>query len=393
MRAWRALTVPELLAAHPADVAASLAAQQMARRLSGEPQQLRAWEQQVAILQAALAAPDWHGAQLALEFDMLRLERRIDAVLLCGRAILVLEFKIGAASVSAADRAQAEDHAQDLWDFHAASRGHPILPIVVATEAAPGPLQLPLLPLGVAPVAEASAATLGARLLALVHALPEPATPLSPVAWLEAPYRRVPTIVEAAARLFSRNSVADIAAARADTDNLTRTTDAVLRALDRAAALGRRAVVFVTGVPGAGKTLCGLNIVFGERRRQGTAFLTGNAPLVAVLREALACDRAGIDLAAGPSNDPMRRARLGRLRQARQETSQAPQNVHRFLADNAAGPRAPHERIIVFDEAQRAWDPTRDAAEMDAVADFLLACGARPADAAAPAALALPTLL
>ena len=119
---------------------------------------------------------------------------------------------------------------------------------------------------------------------------------------------------------------------------------------------GERVVVFVTGIPGAGKTLCGLNVVFGETRRDGTAFLTGNAPLVAVLREALACNRAGLDLALGPSADPLRRSLAGRLRPARQETSQALQNVHRFLADNARRQDPPAERVIVFDEAQRAWD-------------------------------------
>jgi hypothetical protein len=166
----------------------------------------------------------------------------------------------------------------------------------------------------------------------------------------------VPTIVEAAATLFARNSVAEIAAARADTANLTRTTQAIERALREARAAGERVIVFVTGIPGAGKTLCGLNVVFGETRRDGTAFLTGNAPLVAVLREALACNRAGLDLALGPSADPLRRSLAGRLRQARHETAQALQNVHRFLADNARRHDPPAERVIVFDEAQRAWD-------------------------------------
>lgn len=357
MRPWIHLTVPELLRQDPAAVAAQLAAAQMARRLSGEPAQLRAWEAQVTLLQRVLAKPPWQGASLALEYDMLRLEKRIDAVLVTERAIFVLEFKVGAGQVLAADLAQVEDYAQDLWDFHAASRAHPILPLLVATEATRlPPLQFGLPVPGVAPVVAANAATLDERLTSLHAALPAPHTPLDPSAWIAAAYKPVPTIIEAAARLFSRNSVADIAEARADTDNLTRTTTAILRALEAARAREERVVIFVTGVPGAGKTLCGLNIVFGEHRREGTAFLTGNAPLVAVLREALACDRAGISLALGPSHDPERRARAGRLRQARHETSQALQNVHRFLADNAHAAAPPAERVIIFDEAQRAWD-------------------------------------
>ncbi|WP_421991429.1 DNA/RNA helicase domain-containing protein [Roseococcus sp.] len=357
MRAWLALSVPELLQRPPAGIAADLAAQQMSRRLSGEPAQLRAWEAEVALLQQVLAAPVWRGATVALEYDMLRLERRIDAVLLTERAIFVLEFKVGEGSVSRAALAQVEDYAQDLWDFHAESRAYPILPVLVLTEAArTAPVQFGLPIAGVAPVVQANAANLAQRLEELHAALPLPARPLIGRRWLEAAYKPVPTIVEAAARLFSRNSVAEIAEARADTANLGVTTDAILRALDLARSRQERVVIFVTGVPGAGKTLCGLNIVFGEERRDGTAFLTGNAPLVAVLREALACDRAGISLALGPSNDPERRMRSGKLRQARHETSQALQNVHRFLADNAGSRIPPAERIIVFDEAQRAWN-------------------------------------
>jgi hypothetical protein len=357
MTPWFACTGAELLSLTPDEVAARLAATQMSRRLPGEPAQLDAWRAQAAILQAAVREAGGQGWRIAFEYELLRLEKRIDAVLLTDRAILVLEFKAGATKITPAFRAQAEDYAQDLLDFHALSRAHPIIPIVVATRCeTPAPLQAPLPLPGVHAVAEAGAASLPGLLRHLDRILPAPATKLDGAAWCAAPYRPVPSIVEAAATLFARNSVAEIAAARADTANLTRTTEAIERALCEAREAGQRVVVFVTGIPGAGKTLCGLNVVFGETRRDGTAFLTGNAPLVAVLREALACNRAGLDLALGPAADPLRRSLAGRLRQARQETSQALQNVHRFLADNARRQDPPAERVIVFDEAQRAWD-------------------------------------
>ncbi|MCX8133526.1 MAG: DUF2075 domain-containing protein [Roseococcus sp.] len=357
MQPWLELSVPEFLAASPEEVAGRLAAAQMARRLSAEPAQLHAWRRSASLLQAALQGEEWRQARLAFEYDMLRLERRIDVLLVTPRAIFVLEFK-ACHSLGPADHRQLEDYAQDLLDFHAASRAHPLLPVLVATEApAVRPAAAPLpLPSGAWSVVPTNGAGLEATLRRLHALVPPAAVPLDPAAWMAAPYRPVPTIVEAAARLFARNSVAEIAQARADSRNLTETTEAIVRALDAARADGRKVVVFVTGVPGAGKTLCGLNIVFGEHRRDGTAFLTGNAPLVAVLREALALDRAGISLALGPSNDPERKARAGRLRQARHETAQALQNVHRFLADNAHRSAPPHERVIVFDEAQRAWD-------------------------------------
>ena len=364
MRAWFACSGAELLRRGDAEVAGALARAQMARRYSGEPAQLAAWEVEASLLRNVVRACGGEGWTLAFEFDLLRLEKRIDVVLLTDRAIVVLEFKVGARAVGAGDRAQVEDYALDLRDFHAGSQAHPIIPVVVATECRmPARFQRPLGLPDVVAVAEANAATLAALLRDVQQALPAPAVPLDGAAWLAAAYQPVPSIIEAAATLFERNSVAELAEARADAANLQRTTAAINRALEAARARDEKLVVFVTGIPGAGKTLCGLNVVFGEARRDGSAFLTGNAPLVAVLREALACNRAGISLELGPSNDPERRKRGPRLEQARRETLAALQNVHRFLADNANKAEAPAERVIVFDEAQRAWDQaqaTRD---------------------------------
>lgn len=139
--------------------------------------------------------------------------------------------------------------------------------------------------------------------------------------------------------LYARHGVADIAAARADTANLTRTTDVILAAIAAARRDRRQVIVFVTGIPGAGKTLCGLNAVFGADT--GAAFLTGNLPLVHVLREAFARDAA----AQGAS-----------IRQARQKTESAIQGLTGFVRDNVARAEPPYEHVLVFDEAQRAWD-------------------------------------
>ena len=139
--------------------------------------------------------------------------------------------------------------------------------------------------------------------------------------------------------LYNRHSVADIAAARADVGNLGRTTAAIVHAIESARSAGRHEVLFVTGIPGAGKTLCGLNAVFGAAT--GAAFLTGNLPLVHVMREALARD----------AHDQGRSIRV-----ARQETESAIQPLIGFLRDNLERTEPPHEHVIVFDEAQRAWD-------------------------------------
>jgi hypothetical protein len=191
---------------------------------------------------------------------------------------------------------------------------------------------------GVTPVLDASPATLPGLLREIGRRV-SPARNIDPAAWEAAPYRPVPTIVEAATMLYSRHGVAEIASARADVGNLTRTTDAIQGAIRQAHAHNRHEVVFITGIPGAGKTLCGLQAVFGADT--GAAFLTGNLPLVHVMREALA-----------------RNARdQGRsIRAARQDVKSAIQPLIGFLRDNLSRGDSPHEHVIVFDEAQRAWD-------------------------------------
>jgi hypothetical protein len=192
---------------------------------------------------------------------------------------------------------------------------------------------------GVTPVFAASGVTLGPLLQEIASRIPTPARSLDARAWESAPYRPVPTIVEAATMLYNRHGVADIAAARADVGNLGRTTTAIRHAIEAAHAEQRHEVLFVTGIPGAGKTLCGLNAVFGAAT--GAAFLTGNLPLVFVMREALARDAH----------------EQGRsIRMARQETESAIQPLMGFLRDNIDRSDPPHEHVIVFDEAQRAWD-------------------------------------
>jgi hypothetical protein len=336
MAAWWSANLADFLAREPEQIVGGLATRLVAHTINRDTQ-VRAWRAQIELLHHALTGSpqSWH---LLLEYPLLRLGRRIDAVLLTGHAVLVLEFKVGATSFSNIDRQQVEDYALDLFDFHAESRVHPIVPILVATDATPRATNWPLL-LNVTPVLDASATTLPGLLRDVALRTPVAEHVLDPVAWEAAPYRPVPTIVEAATMLYTRHGVAEIAEARADVGNLTHTTDAIRAAINRAAATGQHEVIFVTGIPGAGKTLCGLQAVFGSD--SGAAILTGNLPLVHVMREALA-----------------RNARdQGRsIRAARQEVESAIQPLIGFLRDNLPRSGAPHEHVIVFDEAQRAWD-------------------------------------
>lgn len=338
MWAWWSGTATELIEAEPEQLIGALSQRLVQAHSVNHATQILAWRRQITLLVDALR--DLPGAwRVLFEYPLLRLGRRIDAVLVGDDCVLVLEFKVGNAPFTTLDRRQAEDYALDLFDFHAESRAHPIVPILVATGAVAGEPNWPLIWHGVTPVLDASAATLADLLRGIAARVPTARHPLDALAWEAAPYRPVPTIVEAATMLYQRHGVAEIAQARADIGNLTRTTDAIRAAVAEAREQGLHLILFVTGIPGAGKTLCGLNAVFGAD--DGAAFLTGNLPLVHVMREALARD----------ARDQGRNIRL-----ARQETESAIQPLMGFLRDNLLRDIPPHEQVIVFDEAQRAWD-------------------------------------
>ncbi len=224
----------------------------------------------------------------------------------------------------------------------------PIVPILVVPHGVPRPTDWPCVWHALVDVFDASAATLGTPSAGDRGPRAGPTDPHRRIRrGKAAAYRPTPTIIEAAQMLYRRHGVADIADFRADVPNLRDTTAAILRAITEARRERRHLVLFVTGIPGAGKTLCGLNAVFGDQT--GAAFLTGNLPLVHVMREALAQD----------ARDHGRS-----IVQARQETEAAIQPVNGFLNDNRDRPLPPHEHVIVFDEAQRAWDAELRSAQV-----------------------------
>jgi hypothetical protein len=171
--------------------------------------------------------------------------------------------------------------------------------------------------------------------------LPAPDRKLDVPGWEHARYAPVPSIIDAACSLYAAHGVADIATAGAGRKNLAETTGAILAAVQQAREESHKIIVFVTGVPGAGKTLCGLNVAFGVERHDDATYLTGNPTLVHVMREALARDAAV-------------RERV-QLRQARQDMEKAIQPLPLFRDSYVRTGQVPSERVIVVDEAQRAW--------------------------------------
>lgn len=340
MRAWAAHSGAELARLGADRILGELAAQQQRAGFSGSVLQDVAWDAQLPALIAAVQGSGGEGWTVALEYELTRLERRIDAVILTDRAIVCCEFKLQPPAPEMLR--DVEDYALRLRDFHAGSRDHPVVPLLVAGAGGFRPpaqhhLDLP----GVQPVLVTGTAGLADALRWIQARFAAPATQLDGRAWLHAAYAPVPGIIEAARRMYERHDVVELGLARAETGNLTRTAEAIGRALSAARERQERVVVFVTGIPGAGKTLCGLNTVFQGGR---AAFLTGNSPLVAVLRAALLRDATRHGRGARPVGE---------------EVEGFIQDVHRFLNHHVRSPAPPPEDVIVFDEAQRAWDQAK----------------------------------
>jgi hypothetical protein len=310
-----------------------------------EPQRW-AWFQQISILKDSLVGrPDGH---IFLEFYIPRMGKRADALLISENILFVLEFKVNAHAYDSFALDQVEDYALDLKNFHEGSHTVPIVPVLVATGAQSRPLDdLKFAKDLVSAPLATNETHLGDLIDRVCAAQTFPNFDIEN--WTAKGYKPTPTIVEAAEVLYRTHSVVDISRSDAGAKNLQGTTASVSRVIDQAR-LGRtKAICFVTGVPGSGKTLAGLNIATrrsDEHLDEHAVFLSGNGPLVDVLREALARDKA-------------RRESVTK-RFAEREVRSFIQNIHHFRDEYVGNTEVPVEKVVVFDEAQRAW--TRDQA-------------------------------
>jgi len=356
--AYYAADVAELLRASPEDIIGTLTTN---GSFTVEPAQRDAWLRQVLILQSALVGVD---GTLFLEFVVPRIGSRLDAVLISGPAIFAIEFKVGESNYRRADINQVWDYALDLKNFHKGSHEAPIVPILIATEAPSSDTVLPVPHAdGVYPPTRCCASGLAPLIRGALAQTT--GCPLDSIAWDESPYQPTPTIIEAAQALYSQHSVEAIARHDAGARNLRVTSQRVEELIDAARLHGRKIIVFVTGVPGAGKTLVGLNVATKKRddaQPTHAVFLSGNGPLVAVLREALTRDEIARLRRRG---DNTRRGVVGQAVQA------FIQNVHHFRDDGLRNQEAPGDHVVIFDEAQRAWNLRKTA-------DFMLRRKKRP---------------
>jgi hypothetical protein len=344
-RAAYIATLEEFLASDPAAVLGALSG-----GANGDvvATQVGAWKQQIDLLQAAL--PAGMAGIVCFEFVIPRIGKRADNILLIGDRVIILEFKVGATVYDPSAKTQAIDYALDLKNFHQGSHDALIVPVLVATRAPPVLSEVGNPFNGVFPVVLANAHTLASVLRAITAPAQAPSS--AHVDWLVSGYRPTPTIVEASQVLYRGHSVADITHSEAGADNLGATTQAVASAINQARANNEKIICLISGVPGAGKTLAGLNLVCERRRSdlgdlEHAVFLSGNGPLVMVLQEALARDDVAQAAARGE--------RLTKSEAHRRAVSFI-QNIHHFRDTYLEDLNPPPDRVVVFDEAQRAWN-------------------------------------
>lgn len=295
-----------------------------------------AWIEQIRLLKRALAHSPC--GSILFEYTLPRVGGRIDNILLINNTVFVLEFKVGAALYSSEAMRQVRTYAFDLENYHEESRGCKIVPVLIATNV-PDDYRKPGAP-------EDVILTNGEDLRnIIIRNTDTSCKSLDVDAWTNSRYAPTPTIIEAARSLYINHSVDNIARNTA-AENLTKTSDAVQQIIEQSKQNQQKSICFITGVPGAGKTLAGLNIAIENQKttsQSGACLLTGNQPLVSVLREALAIDdhkQHGTPLA-----------------KARESTKSFIQIIHGFRDASLNNTQnSPVENVVIFDEAQRAWN-------------------------------------
>ncbi|QXE89231.1 DUF2075 domain-containing protein [Geomonas subterranea] len=309
--------------------------------------QLKAWQYQINFLKEVLSE---YKGKIFFEFSIPRMGKRIDVVLLIKGAVFILEFKVGEQLFNQNSIDQVWDYGLDLKNFHETSHNRYIFPVLIATEAKASfdastlthQADKLFAPIKADP---SSIAAVFASALTLVEGDEN-----DTILWESGKYRPTPTIIEAAMALYNNHSVADIIRTDACAINLSKTSGTLSDIITHSKQNSIKSICFVTGVPGAGKTLVGLDIANKHTDPDDSlhsVFLSGNGPLVAVLREALAQDKVHQEKEKGFK--VKKSTVLG-------EVKGFIQNVHHFRDDCLTDKTPPVEHVVLFEEAQRAWN-------------------------------------
>ena len=340
-----------------------------------------AWMGEIEILKNALGSWQWDNGRIVFEYDIPRLGKRIDVVLLLKGIVFCLEFKVGESRIVESDVDQVLDYALDLKNFHKFSEDRVIVPILIATKypSFSSIIQPSAYDDRVVNPLVTGADGIVDLIGAVLRAYPTE-TPIDRN-WVISPYSPTPTIIEAARTLYESHSVEDITRHEADKVSTDTTIAYILDVIKRSKGKREKSICFVTGVPGAGKTLVGLDVAVKQTYQgfdtpvedEGAVYLSGNGPLVAVLTEALARDNVEKCSERGEKKTKS---------DAKREVGKFIQIIHRYRDNMLAKIKNPVENgvleidpekavklkesgygevehVAIFDEAQRSWTHKR----------------------------------
>lgn len=309
--------------------------------------ELFAWEFQIKILREFLVK---YTGQVFFEFSIPRMGKRVDCILIIKNIVFVIEFKVGEKEYLNSNIEQVWDYALDLKNFHKPSHKLLLVPILVATKAKPTEIELitsnhndnlmnPLKcnAVQLEKVIDNILVFFGTNELINIKS------------FIEGSYSPTPTIIEAAIKLYSSHNVEEITRNDADATNLNLTTSYISETIEYAKINNKKIICFVTGVPGAGKTLVGLKVAtehLDKAKGTTSVFLSGNKPLVDILQEALTRDRV--------LQEKLKGNKLTK-KQAKESVKAFIQIIHHYRDEYLRDPKAPYDHVAIFDEAQRAW--------------------------------------
>ena len=342
---------------------------------------VEAWKSEIEILKNVVSKLNDDRGQIVFEYDIPRLGKRIDAVLLYRGIVFCLEFKVGESKVLEMDVDQVLDYALDLKNFHKLSRDKVIAPILIATKYTNRTDTIQMSVYDDSVINPLVTGEFG--VLELIEKVLDrfPNEEIVDANWIISPYAPTPTIVEAAKKLYENHSVEDITRHEADDVSTDRTIKYILDVIQKSKTNREKSICFVTGVPGAGKTLVGLDVAVRQTYQgsdkpvedEGAVYLSGNGPLVAVLNEALAKDNFKKCKDKGENK---------KLSDSRREVGKFIQIIHRYRDNMLAKIKNPVENgvleidpekaiklaesgygevehVAIFDEAQRSWTKKR----------------------------------
>lgn len=312
-------------------------------QFSAEDLQKNTWKTEIDILKEQLIT--FKDGHIILEYTIPRIGNRIDGIFIYKGIVFLLEFKVGSNTYSNHDTEQVIDYALDLNSFHKESHNKLLVPILICTEASNKDFSISLMKDNILNPLYCNKNNIANCINNVIENFTQ--NEFSPYDWINSIYMPTPTIIEAAQVLYHGHNVEEISRNDASAINLTRTTKAISDIIDFTKQNNKKSICFITGVPGAGKTLAGLNIAIDRQQvaeDEHAIFLSGNGPLVEVLQESLARDDS--------TRNNTKKA------EAMRKAKEFIQIIHHFRDDAISTTLAPIEKVVIFDEAQRAWDKT-----------------------------------